>query len=85
VYVCACVCVCVCALVCTFDNANAVVVVTTYIYTGGHSDLIGGALIAKSASIGEKLRFLNNAVGYNPFHSITQRGNSITQHCGKLT
>ncbi|MEM7230215.1 MAG: PLP-dependent aspartate aminotransferase family protein [Planctomycetota bacterium] len=32
-------------------------------YIGGHSDVIGGALITRHASIAEKLRFMQNSIG----------------------
>ena len=32
-------------------------------YVNGHSDVVGGALVAKSAGLTEKLRFLQNAIG----------------------
>lgn len=32
-------------------------------YLGGHSDVVGGALIVKDKELGEKLAFLQNAVG----------------------
>jgi cystathionine gamma-lyase len=35
-------------------------------YLGGHSDLVGGALIAREAELGERLRWLQNAVGAVP-------------------
>lgn len=35
-------------------------------YIGGHSDVIGGALITNSDELGSKLRFLQNAVGAVP-------------------
>lgn len=35
-------------------------------YIGGHSDVIGGALITNNAAIAEKLRYLQNAVGAVP-------------------
>lgn len=35
-------------------------------YLGGHSDLIGGATITSNSDIGERLKFLQNAVGAVP-------------------
>jgi cystathionine beta-lyase/cystathionine gamma-synthase len=35
-------------------------------YLGGHSDLIGGAAITSSAEVGQRLKFLQNAVGAIP-------------------
>lgn len=41
-------------------------------YLGGHSDLIAGALITKTAELGEKLKFIQNASGgiLAPFDSF---------------
>jgi cystathionine gamma-synthase len=46
-------------------GADAVVHSVTK-YLGGHSDLIGGALVLDDAETGERLRFLQNAVGAVP-------------------
>jgi cystathionine gamma-synthase len=46
-------------------GANAVVHSVTK-YLGGHSDLIGGALVLDDAETAERLRFLQNAVGAVP-------------------
>jgi cystathionine beta-lyase/cystathionine gamma-synthase len=35
-------------------------------YLGGHSDVIGGAIVGKDAGLGEKLAFLQNAAGAVP-------------------
>jgi cystathionine beta-lyase/cystathionine gamma-synthase len=35
-------------------------------YLGGHSDIIGGALVARDAERGERLRWLQNAIGSVP-------------------
>ena len=35
-------------------------------YMGGHSDLIGGALVTRDGELAERLRFLQNAVGAVP-------------------
>lgn len=35
-------------------------------YLGGHSDVVGGALVAADAGLGERLAFLQNAVGAVP-------------------
>jgi cystathionine gamma-lyase len=35
-------------------------------YVGGHSDVVGGALVVNSAELGEKLRFLQNSLGGVP-------------------
>ena len=47
------------------DGADAVVHSTTK-YLGGHSDVIGGAVIAGDPELGEQLRFLQRAVGAVP-------------------
>lgn len=35
-------------------------------YLGGHADIVGGALIARTKEVGEKLRYIQNAVGAVP-------------------
>lgn len=58
-------------------------------YLGGHSDLIAGIVVAKDASIGEKIKFLQNACGaiLSPFDSwLLIRGIEtlhlrVKQHC----
>ena len=41
-------------------------------YIGGHSDVVGGALIVKDKDLGERVQFLSNAVGpiASPFDSF---------------
>jgi cystathionine gamma-synthase len=54
-----------------------VVVHSTTKYIGGHSDVVGGALIAADAGLGEKLAFHQNALGAiaGPFDAwLTLRG-----------
>lgn len=54
-----------------------VVVHSTTKYAGGHSDVVGGALVAADAELGERLAFLQNAAGAvaGPFDSwIVLRG-----------
>jgi cystathionine gamma-lyase len=54
-----------------------VVVHSTTKYLGGHSDIVGGALITKSAEIIEPIKFHQNAAGAvsSPFDCyLTQRG-----------
>jgi len=54
-----------------------VVVHSTTKYIGGHSDVVGGALVVADASLGEKLAFLQNTVGSagGPFDAwLTLRG-----------
>ena len=58
-------------------------------YLGGHSDLIAGLVVTKDKSLGEKIRFIQNASGaiLSPFDSwLVIRGIEtlhlrITQHC----
>ncbi|MDX6665226.1 MAG: cystathionine gamma-synthase [Solirubrobacteraceae bacterium] len=47
------------------DGADIVVHSTTK-YLGGHSDVVGGAAIARSAEHHEQLRFLQNSIGAVP-------------------
>lgn len=54
-----------------------IVVHSTTKYIGGHSDVVGGALITSSAELGEKLAYHQNAMGgvAGPFDSfLTLRG-----------
>jgi cystathionine gamma-synthase len=46
-------------------GADAVVHSTTK-YVGGHSDVVGGAVVVSDAGLGEQLYFLRNAVGSAP-------------------
>ncbi|MCI4358119.1 MAG: PLP-dependent aspartate aminotransferase family protein [Thermoplasmata archaeon] len=48
------------------ERGADVVLHSTTKYLGGHSDIIGGALVLKSRSLGEKLRWLQNAIGAVP-------------------
>ncbi|MCI4338432.1 MAG: PLP-dependent aspartate aminotransferase family protein [Thermoplasmata archaeon] len=43
-----------------------IVLHSTTKYLGGHSDIIGGALVARTPQIGERLTWLQNAVGAVP-------------------
>jgi len=43
-----------------------VVLHSTTKYLGGHSDIIGGALVARTPSLGDRLAWLQNAVGAVP-------------------
>jgi cystathionine gamma-synthase len=57
-------------------GADAVIHSTTK-YIGGHSDVVGGALVVSDASLGEQLAFLQNATGSaaGPFDAwLTLRG-----------
>ena len=54
-----------------------VVVHSTTKYIGGHSDVVGGALVVADSDVGERLYFVRNAVGSapGPFDSwLTLRG-----------
>ncbi|GII52944.1 cystathionine gamma-synthase [Planotetraspora thailandica] len=54
-----------------------VVVHSTTKYVGGHSDVVGGALVARSGELGERLTYHQNAIGAvaGPFDSwLTLRG-----------
>ncbi|GAA4096928.1 cystathionine gamma-synthase [Nonomuraea sp. NPDC050663] len=54
-----------------------IVVHSTTKYVGGHSDVVGGALVAGSAEVGEQLAYHQNAMGgvAGPFDSfLTLRG-----------
>ncbi|HEV2429112.1 MAG TPA: PLP-dependent aspartate aminotransferase family protein [Thermoplasmata archaeon] len=48
------------------EHGADVVLHSTTKYLGGHSDIIGGALIARRPALGERLRWLQNAVGAVP-------------------
>jgi cystathionine gamma-synthase len=43
-----------------------IVVHSTTKYLGGHSDVVGGAVVAADPSLGERLAFIQNAVGAVP-------------------
>ena len=66
-----------------------VVVHSTTKYLGGHSDVVGGALVAADAAIGEQLAFHQNAIGSvaGPFDSwLVLRGTKtlavrMDRHC----
>jgi len=69
-------------------GADAVVHSTTK-YLGGHSDVVGGALVAKDAELGERLAFHQNAMGAvaGPFDAwlvlrgIKTLGVRMDRHC----
>ncbi|MDP9397750.1 MAG: cystathionine gamma-synthase [Actinomycetota bacterium] len=66
-----------------------VVVHSTTKYLGGHSDVVGGALVAADAELGERLAFSQNAMGAvaGPFDSwlvlrgIKSLGVRMDRHC----
>ena len=59
------------------DHGAGVVLHSTTKYLGGHSDVVGGALVTRDAEMLERLRFLQNAAGPvpGPFDAfLTLRG-----------
>lgn len=48
------------------DHGVDIVLHSTTKYLGGHSDVVGGALIVRDAGLAERLAFLQNAVGAVP-------------------
>jgi cystathionine gamma-lyase len=48
------------------ERGADVVLHSTTKYLGGHSDIIGGALVTRSRALGERLRWLQNALGAVP-------------------
>jgi len=66
-----------------------VVVHSTTKYLGGHSDVVGGAVVARDASVGEEIAFHQNAMGAvaGPFDSflvlrgIKTLGVRMDRHC----
>ena len=54
------------------DLGADIVVHSATKYLGGHSDIIGGIVVAKTAELGEKLHFYQNSVGniLQPFDSF---------------
>jgi len=51
---------------CPIELGADVVLHSTTKFLGGHSDVIGGALVARDRKVGERLRWLQNAVGAVP-------------------
>jgi len=49
-----------------FDHGIDVVLHSTTKYLGGHSDVVGGAVVVRDRELGERLRFLQNAAGAVP-------------------
>lgn len=66
-----------------------VVVHSTTKYLGGHSDVVGGGLVAKDAALGEELRYHQNAMGSVPgafdswlvLRGIKTLGVRMDRHC----
>ena len=66
-----------------------VVVHSTTKYLGGHSDVVGGGLVAKDATLGEELRYHQNAMGSVPgafdswlvLRGIKTLGVRMDRHC----
>lgn len=46
-----------------FDFDADIVVHSTTKYLNGHSDVVGGAIISRTAEMGERIQYLNNALG----------------------
>ncbi len=46
-----------------FESGIDIVMHSTTKYLGGHSDVVGGALITRRADLAQKLRFMQNAIG----------------------
>ena len=67
-----------------------IVVHSTTKYLGGHSDVVGGALVVTDPELGERLRFSQNAMGSvaGPFDSwlvlrgVKTLGVRMDRHCG---
>ncbi|MCI4350932.1 MAG: PLP-dependent aspartate aminotransferase family protein [Thermoplasmata archaeon] len=71
------------------EHGADLVLHSTTKYLGGHSDILGGALIARSAARGERLAWLQNAVGAIPspvdaflvLRGIRTLGVRMRRHC----
>jgi cystathionine gamma-lyase len=71
------------------DSGADVVLHSTTKYLGGHSDIIGGALVAAERERGERLRWLQNALGAVPspvdsylvLRGIKTLGVRMRRHC----
>lgn len=62
---------------CPFDYGADIVVHSTTKFINGHSDVVGGALVARTAELGEELAWWTNCVGASgaPFDAwLTLRG-----------
>jgi cystathionine gamma-synthase len=46
-----------------FELGADIIVHSTTKYLNGHSDVVGGAVVAKDAAIGDRIQFLSNALG----------------------
>lgn len=46
-----------------FDFGIDIIIHSTTKYINGHSDVVGGAIVVKDAALGEKIGFLQNAMG----------------------
>ncbi len=49
-----------------FDHGADIVVHSTTKYCGGHSDVVGGAVLVRDPDLGERIGFLQNSVGAVP-------------------
>ncbi len=71
------------------DHGADVVLHSTTKYLGGHSDVVGGALVTRDAEMLERLRFLQNAAGPVPgpfdafliLRGIKTLGVRMDRHC----
>jgi cystathionine beta-lyase/cystathionine gamma-synthase len=71
------------------EHGADIVVHSTTKYLGGHSDVVGGAVVVKDAEVGEQLSFLRNAVGGVPgpldcflvHRGLKTLGLRMTRHC----
>lgn len=72
-----------------FEHGFDMVMHSTTKYLGGHSDVVGGALVTRVPELAEKLRFMQNAIGsvMGPFDAyLSLRGVKtlavrMRQHC----
>lgn len=71
------------------DHGADVVLHSTTKYLGGHSDVVGGALVTRDAELCERLRFLQNAAGpvpgpfdaYLALRGLKTLGVRMDRHC----
>lgn len=75
------------------DHGADVVLHSTTKYLGGHSDVVGGALVTRDAGMLERLRFLQNAAGPVPgpfdaflvLRGLKTLGVRMDRHCDNAT
>jgi cystathionine gamma-lyase len=71
------------------EHGADVILHSTTKYLGGHSDILGGALVARRSAVGERLAWLQNAVGAIPspvdsflvLRGIRTLGVRMRRHC----